>query len=100
MCPRMLAKVRLGAPDAPRFAGLMLRGQAKKVHRHGSDHHAMVMCTSKRMFMLCFSSKCKTPRQGGWVEIDEKCLGSEAVRFVLFVLVHLMHLMLNAPGWP
>ena len=23
----------------------------------------MVMCTSKRMFMLCFSSKCKKPKQ-------------------------------------
>ena len=57
--------------------------QAKKVYRHGSDHHAMVMCSSKRMFMLCFSSKCKMPRQGGWVEIDEKCLGSEAVRLAV-----------------
>ncbi len=72
----------------------------RRVYRHGSDRNAMVMCiemtttdapSQKRMFMRCFSCKCKQQRiplarqaarfetSSSWVEILESDLDSYAV---------------------
>ena len=65
-----------------------------RVYRHGHDRNAMLMCLSlpaaaaPRMFMRCFSCKCKGLRfpasrpagvSSAWVEILESDLKSEAV---------------------
>ena len=74
------------AVDAPLCVRTLASEQ--RVYRHGSDRNAMVMCTETRMFMRCFSVKCKglvcPPRRvaggGGWIELFETDLDSEAVR--------------------
>lgn len=62
-----------------------------RVYQHGSDRNAIVVCTASRLFMRCFSSKCKKhpvpPKRaaggGVWVELFESDLVSDAVRLAV-----------------
>lgn len=78
--------------DAPLCVRTLASEQ--RVYRHGTDRNAMVTCTETRMFMRCFSAKCKglvcrrSPAGGGWIELFETDLDSYAVQNVIASSVH------------